>query len=57
MSKHNALIAILAFIVMAALFVYPLVYVTFPWTVPVPYMAAFVGSITCFVAALCARRG
>jgi hypothetical protein len=56
MHKHNALIAALSFIVMTALFIYPVLYVTFPWTVPVPYLLAFMASIGCFIAALAGQR-
>lgn len=37
----------------AALFTYPLFFVTFPWTVPVPYMAALIASLCVFIAGVC----
>ena len=33
-------LALVSLVTLAGLFAYPLAYVTFPWTVPVPYMAA-----------------
>jgi hypothetical protein len=52
----RAAITTIAFIVMLGLFVYPILFVVFPWTVPAPYMLAFVGSVVLFFGGLAHRE-
>ena len=52
MRTHHALIAVLSFITILGLFVYPVMFITFPWTVPVPYLLALMASIGTFLVAI-----
>ena len=46
-------LALVSLVTLAGLFAYPVAYVTFPWTVPVPYMLAIVGALCGFVLGIC----
>ena len=46
-------LALVSLVTLAGLFAYPLAYVTFPWTVPVPYMAAIWLAMLGVIAGVC----
>lgn len=53
MSATRTFVAFAALAALLVLLTYPLVRITFPWTVPVPYLLAMMASIGAFIAAVC----
>jgi hypothetical protein len=48
----RGLIAFISFLALVVLFLYPIAYVTFPWTVPVPYLLTCLVAMTTFAASI-----
>lgn len=46
-------LAVVSAITLAGLMAYPTLYVTFPWTIPVAYLAALMAAMAGFVIAVC----